>query len=120
MRRESAGKDTVPVSVSNDITINDSSAQVAPCSQADGYSKKSVLGICGAEYSPEIDEMNQAERPASTSSVVEGDGSFEISGECDFQPQKFRSIGKEHNRLEKIKSKKNEPEVNGIIQEATK
>ena len=41
-------------------------------------------------------------------------------GECDFQPQKFRSIGKEHNRLEKSKSKKKEPEVKGIIHEATK
>ena len=64
--------------------------------------------------------MNVAKRSASTSSVVEGDGSLEISGECDFQPQKFRSIGKEHNTLEKSKSKKKEPEVNGIIHEATK
>ena len=64
--------------------------------------------------------MNVVERPASTSSVVEGDGSLEISGECDFQPQKFRSTRKGHNRLEKRKSKKKEPKVNGIIQEATK
>lgn len=120
MRRGSAGKDSVPVSVSYDVIINDPSAQGAPCSQADGYSKKNVLGICGAEYSPEIDGMNLAERPASTSSVAEGDGSSANLGECDFQPPKFRSTGKGHNRLEKRKSKKKEPEVNGIIQEATK
>ena len=74
------------MSVSHDIKINDSFVQGDLCNQEDGYSNKNVLGICGTEYSPKIDGMNLAERLASTSSVVEGDGSSEIFGECDFQP----------------------------------
>lgn len=120
MRRGSAGKDSVRVSVSYDIMINDCRAQGASCSQAEGYSNKNVLGICGAEYSSEIDGINSAERPASTSSVAEGDGSSANLGGCDLQPQKFRSTGKGYNRLEKRKSKKKEPEASGIKQEATK
>lgn len=120
MRRESAGKDTVPASVSYDIMINNSCVQGSSCSQAEGYSNKNVLGICEAEYSSEIDGIKLAERPASTSSVAEGDGSSVNLGGCDLRPQKFRSTGKGCNRLEKRKSKKKEPEANGTKQEATK
>lgn len=120
MRRGSAGKDSVPAIVSYDITINDSCDQGASCSQAKGYFGNNILGICEAEYSSEIDGIKLAEKPASTSSVAEGDGSSANLGRCDLQPQKFRSIGKGCSKLEKRKSKKKEPEANGIKQEATK
>lgn len=105
----------------NAESLRDSCPQGVSCTDAEVHSNKKKLRIFGVEERSEIDGINHAERPASTSSKEEGIKTSVNFGKWDLESQKFTSSEEAHG-LKKKRSKtiENEANFNGISQEATK